>query len=161
MYGYFLTKSMAKSLQIIDLRSAFYDEQKELYELYLGMIELPLDTLLDHPYFSAHSLPDELHISTPNPFPAIAPSLLHDCVVRSLAYQLVAATEYIHSCRVAHRDINPGNILLTTTGILKLVDFGVAWNPDLGSFSIAGEDNIEVEQPKESPDDMCAQIATG
>ncbi|CAG7853763.1 SubName: Full=Related to CDC28-Cyclin-dependent protein kinase {ECO:0000313/EMBL:CCA68031.1} [Serendipita indica DSM 11827] len=146
---------------IVYLRSAFYDSEKELYELHLAMIELPLDTLLDHPYFSSHSLPDGLHISTPNPFPAILPELLHSSVVRSLAYQLISGTEYIHSLQVAHRDINPGNILLTTTGILKLVDFGVAWDPSISPFSIVGEESVEVEQSKESLDDMCAQIATG
>jgi len=34
--------------------------------------------------------------------------------------------EYLHSHRVIHKDIKPGNLLLDTTGVLKIADFGVA-----------------------------------
>jgi eukaryotic-like serine/threonine-protein kinase len=36
------------------------------------------------------------------------------------------ALEYIHERSVLHRDIKPGNLFITRTGILKLMDFGLA-----------------------------------
>ena len=39
---------------------------------------------------------------------------------------ICAAVSYIHRNLVAHRDIKPGNILVTPEGIPKLLDFGIA-----------------------------------
>jgi formylglycine-generating enzyme required for sulfatase activity/tRNA A-37 threonylcarbamoyl transferase component Bud32 len=43
-----------------------------------------------------------------------------------IALQLARALEYIHSNRIIHRDIKPENIQVTGTGVVKLMDFGIA-----------------------------------
>jgi serine/threonine-protein kinase len=42
------------------------------------------------------------------------------------ASQVLAALSYAHSQGVTHRDIKPANIMVTTHGLVKLMDFGIA-----------------------------------
>jgi len=44
----------------------------------------------------------------------------------TLFLQVCAAVQYAHGHLVVHRDIKPGNILVTGTGVPKLLDFGIA-----------------------------------
>lgn len=40
--------------------------------------------------------------------------------------QLTAAVQYAHRNLVVHRDLKPGNVLVTKAGLVKLLDFGIA-----------------------------------
>nr|XP_030701476.1 serine/threonine-protein kinase STK11 isoform X2 [Globicephala melas] len=46
--------------------------------------------------------------------------------VKKYFCQLVDGLEYLHSQGIVHKDIKPGNLLLTTGGTLKISDLGVA-----------------------------------
>ena len=47
-------------------------------------------------------------------------------VFRRYTSQLIDSVTYLHSNNVVHRDIKGSNIMVTTTGFIKLIDFGTA-----------------------------------
>ena len=48
--------------------------------------------------------------------------------------QLCDAVHHVHRMGVVHRDIKPGNVLVTREGRVKLLDFGIAKALDSGTF---------------------------
>lgn len=52
--------------------------------------------------------------------------------------QLATALEHAHSHGVVHRDIKPQNLMLNDSGLLKVLDFGIARVPTLPSLTQSG-----------------------
>lgn len=46
--------------------------------------------------------------------------------LQSFMYQLLCGVKYIHSGKVIHRDLKPGNLLVSRDGVVKICDFGLA-----------------------------------
>lgn len=55
------------------------------------------------------------------PPPGLDPSL-----IRSIIYQIICGVDFLHTNRVVHRDLKPQNILVTSGGLVKITDFGLA-----------------------------------
>eukprot|EP01059_Diplonema_ambulator_P013363 TRINITY_DN23898_c0_g1_i1.p1 TRINITY_DN23898_c0_g1~~TRINITY_DN23898_c0_g1_i1.p1 ORF type:complete len:232 (+),score=40.10 TRINITY_DN23898_c0_g1_i1:3-698(+) len=63
----------------------------------------------------------------------VAAKRFDEPVARNYFQQLVTAVHYCHQKGVAHRDLKPDNILLTSTDVLKLTGFGSARLQQLGT----------------------------
>lgn len=46
--------------------------------------------------------------------------------IQSYLYQILKGVNYIHKHKILHRDLKPGNLLITDNGIVKIADFGLA-----------------------------------
>lgn len=49
-----------------------------------------------------------------------------EATVLSIVAQLCLALDHLHAHRIMHRDLKPSNVFLTSSGLVKLGDFGVA-----------------------------------
>ncbi len=57
----------------------------------------------------------------------------------AIAIQVASALEYLHQRRIVHRDVKPGNIMVTKGGIAKLGDFGFVKSSLESVLSTEGE----------------------
>jgi len=68
----------------------------------------------------------------------VARDPLPQSVARAVLAQVLAALAAAHRSGILHRDIKPGNILFTSTGMAKVADFGIAKAADSG-HTVAGQ----------------------
>jgi serine/threonine-protein kinase len=68
----------------------------------------------------------------------IARGPLPETVVRTVLAEVLAALGAAHRAGVLHRDIKPGNILFTSSGMAKVADFGIAKTTET-THTVAGQ----------------------
>lgn len=66
---------------------------------------------------------------------------------------IIDAIEYMHNRGVVHRDLKPENLMISETGILKIIDFGTA--KDLNQTDLNGPEFVG------TPDYMCPTTVKG
>jgi serine/threonine-protein kinase 11 len=98
-----------KHRNIVELIDVLYNDKKQKMYLIMEFCVLPLQELLD-------SVPEK----------KLPMYQTHQYFV-----QLLDGLEYLHGRGVIHKDIKPGNLLLTLDQTLKISDFGVAEQLDL------------------------------
>ncbi|KAF9011329.1 kinase-like domain-containing protein [Cyathus striatus] len=127
---------------IIQVLGSFRTPQDLTVSFYMPYVPICFPSLLASPFFSPHPFPPKpapshsptLSLSAPScsPSPTSAPA--HFTVLtKSIMLQLICAIAYLHSergGRTAHRDIKPENVLFTPEGMVKLVDFGIAYRDE-------------------------------
>lgn len=71
---------------------------------------------------------------------------LEEDTVRRILRQLAAALDMAHRHGIVHRDVKPSNIVMAQNGGVKLMDFGLALDPDVEQ-SVCGGENLRVGTP--------------
>lgn len=91
------------------------------HEGIVGLKEVVMGSTSKDVYITMPFIPHDLKTlfeTMPEPF------LLSE--VKTLLHQLLSAVSFLHSNWILHRDLKTSNLLLTSSGTLKIADFGLA-----------------------------------
>lgn len=86
----------------------------------LDILQPPHLDFFQEIYVTTELMQSDLHKIIVSPQPLTSDHL------KVFLYQILRGLKYLHSSRILHRDIKPGNLLVNSNCILKICDFGLA-----------------------------------
>ncbi|KAH0837776.1 kinase-like domain-containing protein [Lanmaoa asiatica] len=111
---------------IIPLIKQQLSQKSQNLSFWMPYIPYSLDELLQSSRFSPHPIISFANTTSPSPTPREVQFVI---LAKSILFQILCGVSYLHSehVEIAHRDIKPGNVLLTASGCAQLIDFGIAF----------------------------------
>mmetsp|Transcript_29219 Transcript_29219/g.61497 ORF Transcript_29219/g.61497 Transcript_29219/m.61497 type:complete len:437 (-) Transcript_29219:291-1601(-) len=137
---------------LVELEGAFLNQEEGTVTLVLEFMDRgSLDDLY-------HSISQNTHDATKNPnnnmptspiFRGMSPPLkkhkkLPERTIAAIAFQMIWGLAYLHHENTLHRDIKPANVLVSSSGRVKLADFGIVSQKSQQSESDDDENNMNV-----------------
>ncbi|WIA31226.1 hypothetical protein OEZ86_001224 [Tetradesmus obliquus] len=114
------SEAVRNQLQELTQELHMYKQLKHAH--IVGYIDARFDTSTNTLYIFLENVPGGSIASMLQRFGGPFP----ENVARNYTRQLLLGLEYLHSQLIVHRDVKGGNALLTTSGIVKLADFGAS-----------------------------------
>ncbi|WVF67360.1 hypothetical protein IAT40_002115 [Kwoniella sp. CBS 6097] len=149
---------------IIRLLAYDYDSELLRHRMTFPLYATTLSQLLQEPTFPFHpdsqaSPPKITYDPTERSTPGSGQNASVKCIM-TIIYSLLAAINHLHTSKppIAHRDINPSNVMVDWDGSLKLGDFGTAWCSNRSDAEKKPEGDLAWV---EREDNMCCDVGTG
>lgn len=130
------------------------DRKSSSLQFWMPYVSYSLSDLCSSPFFSPYAL---LSSAGPNVHASSPTEARFNVLAKSIIFQVISALAYLHDetrC-IAHRDIKPNNILISSEGCVKLIDFGISWRES--EEDIARGNDIWPEYPGK----MYFEVSTG
>ncbi|KAF8808202.1 kinase-like protein [Phlegmacium glaucopus] len=109
---------------VLDIIGSFRDDEQLVQNIYMPFLPISLVQILASPQFSSHPFP----LDTRSEGACKMQEEQFIIIAKSLMFQVLCAVAFLHdnTRQIAHRDIKPGNIMLSKEGCVKLIDFGIS-----------------------------------
>ncbi|KAG1748815.1 kinase-like protein, partial [Suillus occidentalis] len=138
---------------VISILGHVIDPGAQTMSFWMPYVPSSLITLLSSNDFSPHPLVSILPADQSSPSPREQRFLL---LAKSLMFQILSGVTFLHdTAKIAHRDIKPSNVLVTLSGRVQLIDFGISWKE--GEDLAAKKNDLWVETPEQ----MYFEVSTG
>ncbi|KAF9535623.1 kinase-like domain-containing protein, partial [Crepidotus variabilis] len=113
---------------VVSILNVKQNDAEMVLDIYMEYLPNSLSDLLNCPSFTVFTFPPKGIFDA-----KVDPHSLKrfEKVSKSLMIQILLGLAFLHGRKISHRDLKPDNILLTQSGYIKLIDFGVAFQDEV------------------------------